>query len=104
VLSRLIAIAAIVIGVLELYGAQASGSPATFVIGVLTVLFGVLAVIDRFPYRVWVCLGLLFAAAALIAIGGLLFGAFGNPGLALVYTGAYVAFGGLWSWFEIGER
>jgi len=102
--SRLVAIAAMVVGVLELYGGVASASPATFTVGALTLLFGAVAVTDRVPYRFGWCIGLILAAAALIAIGGLLFGAFGGPGPALTYTAAYLLVGGFWGWLDDAER
>ena len=94
--SRIIGIAALVVAVLELYGGVASASPATITVGVLTLLFGAVAVADRVPYRGWWGLGLIGAAAGLVAIGGLLFGAFGGPGPALLYTGVYLFVGGIW--------
>jgi len=89
-------VVAFVIGALEVFGGTASASPATFVIGILTIGFGIVAVTQGVPHRRWVAIALLLAAAALIAIGGLLFGAFGDPGTSLIYAGLYVVFAGVW--------
>ena len=103
-LSKLIAIGAFLVGGLEIYGGAVSGSNAMYVIGGLTLLFGAFAfredvpnrLRDQIPDRTWLCIGFLFAAAAFIIIGGLLFGAFGDPGSALMYAGVYVIVAGLW--------
>jgi hypothetical protein len=104
IISSALVVVAFAIGALELFGGVASGSPATFVIGVLTLGFGVVAVTQAVPYRAEVAIGLLLLAAALIAIGGLLFDAFGDPGISLIYFGLYVIFAGVWGWVDLSIR